>query len=406
MTLTAEGFYPELVRRETRPNPYPIWKELAKKPLVRMDNGMYAVTGYEDCRSLFQDPRLSSDGRKAPDAKDDARDDDSPAFVGLDAPEHDRLRASTMKHFGPPERATFVAGMRTRIEQLVNGYIDDVADQGSFDVAKVVGKALPVAVISEIVGMPLDDQDHLGRLAELLTLEPEFIELLDEDGSLAEKQAEAVKEVSGYFTDLMEEKRRRPDSFLLSRLVNDTSEDAMTPPELLSTAMLLLLGGHETTSSLIGNAMVQLLRHPEALDWVRASEDRVVPMIEEVLRFDPPVQFRFRTSLAEVQVADGVIPAGATVILATAAANRDARIFADPHRFDPSRPIRPHLTFGSGVHFCFGAPLGRLEGQVALRALTRRLVNPRLSRPPEYGLSPETRGPTSVMIDVDGIARR
>lgn len=129
-------------------------------------------------------------------------------------------------------------------------------------------------------------------------------------------------------------------------------------------------------------------------------------MIKGVLRYDPRVQFRFRTALADVDVAGSTLPAGATVLLAMAAANRDPSVFVDPHEFRPGRTAKPHLTAGSGVHFCFGAPLDRLEVQIAMEALVRRLDNSRLASPPTYGFSPETRGPATLLIEVDGIGPR
>jgi cytochrome P450 len=180
----------------------------------------------------------------------------------------------------------------------------------------------------------------------------------------------------------------------------------MARPDLLSTAALLLVAGHETTVNLITNGMLTLLRHPDVLDRLRHEPDLITPLVEELLRYEPPVHMLTRRStLADINIAGTTIPEGSPLMLVLAAGSRDPDRFPDPDRFDPERTDNRHLGFGSGIHYCFGAPLARVETQVALPALARRLVNPALvADPPPYRPNPELRGPRHLVVEFDAIA--
>jgi cytochrome P450 len=181
----------------------------------------------------------------------------------------------------------------------------------------------------------------------------------------------------------------------------------MTREELLSSAVLLLVAGHETTVNLIANGMLTLLRHPEVFARLRREPELIIGFVEELLRHEPPVHFLpTRTALADIDLAGTTIPAGAPITVVLAAANRDPNRFPNPDRFDPDRTDNQHLSFGSGIHYCYGAPLARMETQIALTELARRLVNPRLlTDPPPYRASPFLRGPRHLIIEVDDMAR-
>jgi len=207
-------------------------------------------------------------------------------------------------------------------------------------------------------------------------------------------------------TDLVERHREHPGDSLLSRMATDTGpEGRMEEPSLVETAGLLLIAGHETTVNLIGNGMLTLLRHPAILERLRNRPDLMPATVEEVLRYEPPVQFLTqRTTLDEIALAGTTIPKGVLVTLALAAGNRDPERFADPDRFDPERRDNEHLGFGSGIHICFGAPLARMEAQIAFTQLLLRLSQPRLVvDPPPYRPSPLLRGPEHLLIEVDGV---
>ena len=211
-----------------------------------------------------------------------------------------------------------------------------------------------------------------------------------------------------YMIELVERRRREPGDDLLSRMATDTGPDGrMEDAHLAATASLLLIAGHETTVNLIANGVLTLLRHPGVLDRLRREPALVVSTVEELLRYEPPVQLLSnRTTLQPIEIGDATIPRGVILTLALAAANRDPTRFADPDRFDPDRRDNAHLGFGSGIHYCFGAPLARVEAQIALRELARRLERPRLViDPPPYRPSPMLRGPRELLVKVDEVRR-
>jgi cytochrome P450 len=193
---------------------------------------------------------------------------------------------------------------------------------------------------------------------------------------------------------------------MLSGLATDNGpEGRMSPRELVSTAIILLIAGHETTVNLTDNGMLTLLRHPDILARLRREPDLIIGLVEELLRYEPPVQFLpQRTTLEEISIAGTTIPKGVPLTLLLAAGSRDPERFSEPERFDPDRKDNQHFGFGSGIHYCFGAPLARLEVQTMLTELVRRLENPRLVvDPPPYRPSPVLRGPQQLLVEVDGV---
>jgi cytochrome P450 len=216
---------------------------------------------------------------------------------------------------------------------------------------------------------------------------------------------QAYAAIRAYMRQLIAERRQTPQDDLISGLVGD---GLLSEQDLTATLQLLLIAGHETTVNLIANTMLTLLRRPTSptvLDRLRREPAFAIPVIEEVLRFDPPVQFRLRTTLADLPIAGTVIPKGAPVVLVLASGSRDPARFADPDRFDPDRPDNEHLGFGGGDHYCIGAPLARLEAVTAISLLARRLQSPRLvADPPPYRKNAALRGPEQLMIAYDSIA--
>jgi cytochrome P450 len=210
-------------------------------------------------------------------------------------------------------------------------------------------------------------------------------------------------EMREYLSDLAVARRARPDSGLISGLISaHDNTGQMNQQELLSTMSLLLIAGHETSVNLIANGMLTLLRHPDALERLRREPELIPILVEEVLRFDPPVQFRTRTTLAGVEAAGVAIPTGATVVLLLASGNRDAACFPRPDEFIPDRAGNAHLGFGSGIHYCVGTPLAHLEAQIALTELARRLAAPcLLGDPPPYRANAALRGPAHLPVAFD-----
>jgi cytochrome P450 len=261
-------------------------------------------------------------------------------------------------------------------------------------------------VICKVLGVPREDEPHFHMLADAL-----IDALSPSSGTIAERarrEARVRAELGAYLSRLADARLHNPEDDLLSELLHGTGgEERMTREELLSTAVLLLVAGHETTVNLIANGTLTLLRHPDVLARLRREPELVIRLVEELLRYEPPVQFlQSRTALADIEIADTTIPAGAPITLVLAAANRDPDRFPDPDRFDPDRSDNQHVGFGSGIHYCYGAPLARVEAQIALTELAGRLVNPRLlDDPPPYRTSPLLRGPRHLLIEIDDVKR-
>ncbi|MGA4545293.1 cytochrome P450 [Uniformispora flossi] len=395
-----------------RANPYPLYEELRKTPVLHEDGGPYVVGTYYEIRGLLHDPRISSDARNlaspAANPLAEASQEEGalpPSFLKLDPPEHDRLRRMTNRPFGPPHAPHHIDAMRPELHDIITGLVDGIGDTGRIDLVEQVSYPFPVTVICRLLGVPREDEPRFHVWADTLaaSLDP------DPDADPADRGKvahDARMELGMYLAGLIEERRKNPGDDMLSRLATAKGEDGpMTTMELLSTAALLLIAGHETTVNLITNGMLTLLRNPDVLERLRAEPRLAVPIVEELLRFEPPVQLvPQRTTLADVEVRGVTIPKGASLWLVLASGNRDPRRFADPDRFDPDRPDIQHLGLGSGIHSCFGAPLARLEAQLALAELARRLENPcLLEDPPPYRQNAVLRGPRHLHIACDGI---
>jgi cytochrome P450 len=213
--------------------------------------------------------------------------------------------------------------------------------------------------------------------------------------------------ITNYLSALVKEKRKRPAGDVLSGLASykDKKLGRMGKYDLLANAVLLLVAGHETTVNLIANGMLTLLRHPNWLERLRQDPALAPRIVEELLRFEPPVHFRTRKTLAAIDIAGTTIPEGAPLVLLFASGNGDARRFAHPDRFDPDRADNPHFGFGGGPHYCVGAPIAKLEAETALVALAKRLVDPRLLEdPPPYRPGASLRGPEHLALGIGGIA--
>jgi cytochrome P450 len=324
-----------------------------------------------------------------------------PGFLLMDPPEHDRQRRLATRHFGPPHTPRRVSDLEPRMQQLVGGLIGDMAGKERIDVVDELAYPFPVSVICELLGVPAEDR---GRFRHWVDMALESTNPGIDPEVQQQKREEAGKELNAFMRELVEQHRRAPGDDLLSAMAaDDGPEGRMSDEQLVSTGLLLLIAGHETTVNLISNGVLTLLRHPEVLERLRRDPDLAIPLTEELLRYEPPVHFiPFRTALDDIDLNGTTIPAGSPVTLVLAAANRDPELAADPDRFVPDRPDNRHLGFGSGIHLCFGAPLARLETQTALTAFANSFRNPRLAEdPPPYRPSPILRGPLHLPVDVD-----
>jgi cytochrome P450 len=310
-----------------------------------------------------------------------------------DPPEHTRLRGLVSRAFTPRR----VAKLEPRVAALVDGLLDEAFARGEVDWIHDVAEPLPAVVIAELLGVPPEDhRTFRGWSSRLIDALPVF----GQDGA-SDEVAGAVDTIAGYLREQIARRRADPRDDLLSALIEARdAQDALSEEELVANAFLLLLAGHETTTNLIGNGLLALLRHPEQLDWLRADPaGRVAGAVEELLRFDSPVQGTVRVALEDVEIGGQAIGQGALVVCAIGAANRDPAAHPDPDRLDLARdPIR-HLSFGLGTHFCLGASLARLEGRAVFRGLAERLGTvERTSEALEYRANPILRGLRSLPV--------
>jgi cytochrome P450 len=386
--MTQRSVHQQILDYANRANPYPLYAQLRQTPVSREEDGSYVVSTYREIMALLHDPRLSSDPRKAgkpPDLN----------FIQCDPPEHGRLRRLAMRHFGPPHNPGLVDGMRRDLASKVTGLLDTLRGRRQIDIVDDFAYPFPVAVICQRLGVPPEDEPRFNVWVEAVV-----------NAGADISGAQALAEIRQYIAELADARRRQPRDDILSGLVTDDGpEGRMSQADVVDTGVLLLIAGHETTVNLIANGMLTLLRHPDVLQRLRREPALSISLVEELLRYEPPVHFPLvRFALADVTIAGTTIPKGAPVSLALAAGNRDPQRFPDPDRFIPDRPDTQHLGFGSGIHHCFGAPLARLEAQLALTALARRLDNPRLVvDPPPYRPSPLLRGPRHLLVEVDGV---
>ena len=416
MVTTTQSVFSQILDYANRADPYPLYAELRKTPVARQEDGSYLVSTYAEIVDLLHDPRISSDPQHAGITVDATEQPPGlpPSFIHHDPPDHDRLRRLATRHFGPPHTPDRVDGMVPDLRKIVTGLIDGLTDHAEVDIVDDFAYPYPVTVICRLLGVPREDEPRFHGWVETL------VESLDpgaaDPAEVQRKKATAMTEMGQYFTGLLKSHRQSPGADLLSALATDDGpEGRMTDPDILATAFLLLIAGHETTVNLITNGTLTLLRYPDVLERLRRDPKIVIHLVEELLRYEPPVHFiPWRFALDDIEIADTTIPKDARVILMLASGSRDPNHVRDPDQFDPdrfnpdrfglTRDTNQHLGFGGGIHYCFGAPLARLETQIALSELARRLVNPQLVLdPPPYRTNPVLRGPRHLQVKIDGV---
>ncbi|HEX6483895.1 MAG TPA: cytochrome P450 [Ktedonobacteraceae bacterium] len=398
-TTTHENLLNQVLDYTNRADPYPIYARMREHPVWVQEDGRFIVSTYAEVRACLQDPRFSSDLRKGysqADQRTDKEEEVPPSLTRLDPPKHDWLRHQVMPHFSPE----LISGLRPRIAEVARALLDAGAERTRLDIVDDFAYPLPVTIICEVLGVPREDvtlfQTWVDQL--LLAIDPEQAA----NKEVAQQATSARAELRHYMGRLIDQLQRTPGPGLISAMLHDTTQEKhMTREELVTISVLLLLAGHLTTVNLIANSMLTLLRYPEHYERLRREPSIVANLVEEVLRYEPPVQFVRRTTLTEVPIAGVTIPKGAPVYLMLAAGNRDPLRFDDADRFDPARPDIEHLGFGQGIHYCVGAPLARLETQIALPELARRLQDPRLVEdPPPYREGLRLRGPRHLVVSL------
>lgn len=412
----APGALAELLSPARRHDPYPYYAEVREStPVLEAAPGFFVLTRHADCARVLRDHRFGHlDPERAVGAggpvrrarvragvagHEGARRGDSeptPSFLVLNPPDHTRLRRLVSRSFTPRR----VEALAPRIETIAGELLEEVAGSTCFDVVSVLAAPLPVAVISELFGVPERDRARIVGWSHALarSIEPAF--LLSEEERTA--QGAAREEFAAYLLEEVDRRRREPGDDLLSDLVaaRERDDESLTEPELVATCILLLIAGHETTTNLIGNGLHALLRNPGQLDEVARDDDLVPVAVEELLRFDSPVQLTMRVVLEDAEVGGTPVPEGTFVLLLIGAANRDPDVYDHPDRLEVRRQPNPHLAFGQGIHFCLGAPLARLETRIALRALTRTFRTLRLAGEPVWKDNAVLRGPGRLEVEV------
>ncbi|EFH83696.1 cytochrome P450 family protein [Ktedonobacter racemifer] len=373
-------------------NPYPAYARLREQgPLARwnwMGQDMWLATTYEDIIALLKDPRLTIDMQKllSPGHEQSPGGGYSARYVPLagmrhllntDLPDHSRLRTLVSKAFTP----RMIEQLRPRIQQIADDLLDAVQEQGEMDLVADFAFPLPINVISEMLGVPSEDRQQFRTWTQ--TIVQSQGAALSSEKQDAGRAAEA--EFINYVKALIATKRKHPDNSLTSDLVRvEEQGDKLSENELISMIFLLLTAGHETTVNLLGNGTLALLEHTDQLELLRADPSLLPSAIEELLRYTTPVSLTApRWALEDIVLHGQVIRRGEMVRCALLGANTDPQEFADPEVLNILRQENQHLAFSKGIHFCLGAPLARLEGQIAIGTLLRRLPHLRLAVSPE-----------------------
>ena len=395
----------QLLDPANRADPYAVYKQFRDRgPMHLPEANLTVFSAYRDCDEALRHPSSSSDRLKSTVARRlladgaTARPMGPPGFLFLDPPDHTRLRKLVSKAFVPK----VVNELAPHISELVDGLLDHIADRGRFDVVSDLAYPVPVAVICRLLGVPLEDEAEFGRASALLAqaLDP-FFAVTGEPMAGMDERIAAGQWLRQYLHDLIQQRRSRPGDDLMSRLIAvEESGDQLTEEEIVSTCSLLLIAGHETTVNLIANAILAMLRHPAQWAALGTEADRASAVIEETLRYDPPVHLVARIAADHMTFGGTEVAQGDTMMLLLAAAQHDRAEFERPENFDPDRKTFRHLAFGRGLHYCLGAPLARLEAAVALSAVTARFPDARLDGEPVYKPNVTLRGLSTLEVAV------
>jgi cytochrome P450 len=369
-------------------DPYPTYARLrSSAPVYRAalpdGRGVWLITRYEDVLAVLKDKRFVKDWRGALTPEQLAQVPPIPEvmkplsrnMLDTDPPDHERLRALVSKAFTP----RLIERLRPRVQAISDGLLDAVQGRGEMDLIDDYAFPLPITVIAELLGVPAEDRNNFREWSDAAV-----------SGNASQEYMEEIliphmQAFTDYLRALFEEKRANPGDDLVSALVRaEEAGDRLSEDELLGMVFLLLVAGHETTVNLIGNGVLALLQHPDQLRKLEEDPSLIKPAVEELLRYDGPVETSTeRFAREDVEIGGQVIPRGEMVLVVLAAADHDPERFSDPDELDITRTDNRHLAFGKGIHHCLGAPLARMEGQIAISTLLRRMRNLRLKGSPE-----------------------
>ena len=358
-------------------DPYPTYERLRDKDPVHWSPLMdsWVFSRYKHVDSILRDhKRFSNDPAKRgnPSHINEAFDlQNQPSMLFRDPPDHTRLRALVSRAFTP----AVIEGLAGHIRAIADDLLDQVDDPAGFDLMEAIAAPLPVIVIAELLGVPVEDrpQFQIWSRHRARGLEPN---ISPEERRMV---GEAGRELDQYFLGIIDQRRQAPQDDLISALVAaEEAGDKLSEGELLAMLRLLLIAGNETTTKLIGNGMLALLRNPEQLEALRQSPDLMPSAIEELLRYDAPVQLDIRVALEDMEFDGRHVKQGQGIIVLLGSANRDPEMFSEPQRLDLSRQEANHIAFGRGIHHCLGASLARLEGRLTFEALLERFTDIRM----------------------------
>ena len=390
--LRAGGVAYDPFDRRLRSDPYPVFQRLRERAPAfrsRLFDG-YVFTRYDDVLAVLSDRRFSADESNSPSFERmlermrrngllDPGEQIPPSMLRSDAPVHTRLRKLASKAFTPRS----IRKLQPRIEAIVREHLDLVEQRGEMELIRDLAYPLPVIVIAEMLGVPVEDREQFKHWSDEVVLGLGFNTQAE-----ARRSRAASKELTAYLRQIAGQRRRDPRDDLISGLLLVEDEgDRLTEDEILGVCNLILIAGHETTTKLIGNGVLALLQHPDQLDKLRGDLSRVDNAVEEILRYIGPVQATSRIASEDLEVGGVTVAKGKNAFVIVAAANHDPAHFPEPERFDISRDFgSSHVAFGQGVHFCLGANLARMETQIAVRALVERFPDLRLTGAPlEWG---------------------
>ncbi|MCK2242061.1 MULTISPECIES: cytochrome P450 [unclassified Crossiella] len=371
-----------LVRRGTA-DPYPLYEEIREAgPLVRSRFGFYVGAGHELSARLLRDERFGMPGPHGVFPQRAATEPVHPiedSFLMMDPPDHTRLRRLVAPWF----TSRTMARRAEEIERIVADCLDEFEDAGEVDLIPLFANRVPVQVICDLLGVPAPEHERFRGWANRIAPAFDGVNSVGE----FERLRQVMLELQEFFTELIAFRRRHPAEDMLSGLVHAKVDgESLSTKDLLATSGLLLLAGFGTTVNLIGKGALGLLTHPDALGHLRRDPGLAAAVVEETLRYDPPVHLTSRFARKDAEVAGFRIRRGEQIVLSLAGANRDPAVFDHPDQFDPTRPnAREHLAFSGGIHFCVGAALARLEAGIALRALFQRHPRLELAGAPERG---------------------
>lgn len=405
------AFLMEAFAEEHRADPYPLYARMrAQSPVLEGGNNLWFTFGHDAAHSLLRAKNVSSDEKRSAffatqiEAGDERAlrfAEEESMMLFLDPPDHTRLRSLVSSAFTPRTFERLVPRIQSLTDELLDELADAGADGSTVDLISAFAHPLPVAVICELLGVPRSDEAIFGDWSNTITqsLDPGVLRS-EEDNVRIDN---ARDEVVAYIGRLLERRRDEPGNDLVSALLHARDgDDKLSESELVLMVTLLLIAGHETTVNLIGNGLVALLRHPDQLQRWQADPQLDKRAVDEILRFDSPVQLGMRVATEPLDVSGVTIPAGDQIISILGAANRDPAVFVDPDTLDLARSnAARNMSFGGGIHHCLGMALARTEGQIALGSFVRRFPSVRFADEPTLRARFVLRGYDTIPVTID-----